>query len=55
MRTLMPALQKAKPVTVATGGTFAGVTAPSKRRETRIVKDQPPEAIAKEIVEWIRQ
>ena len=54
MRTVMPALQKAKPVKVgAEGVTFASVTLPKQLRETRIVKDAPPEEIAREIVEWI--
>jgi electron transfer flavoprotein beta subunit len=55
MRTLMPALQKAKPVALPAAGTFARVTAPAQRRETRIVKDLSPESVAREIVEWIRQ
>jgi len=56
MRAVMPALQKAKPVKLAAeGSTFAGVSLPKQLRETRVVKDQPPEAIAKEIVEWIKK
>lgn len=55
MRTIMPALQKAKPAAVPTGGTFAAVNVPAQRRDTRIVKDLSPDAIAQEIVEWIRQ
>jgi electron transfer flavoprotein beta subunit len=55
MRTLMPALQKARAASVPTAGTFAGLAVPSQRRETRVVKDLSPEAIAQEIVEWIRQ
>ncbi len=55
MRTLMPALQKAKPAAVPAGGIFAGVSVPAQRRDTRIVKDLSPDAIAQEIVEWIRQ
>ena len=54
MRAVMPALQKAKPVkTGAEGLTFASVALPKQLRETRIVKDAPPEEIAREIVEWI--
>lgn len=54
MRTVMPALQKAKPVKLAGEGlTFAGVNLPKQRRETKIVKDMTPDAIAAEIVEWI--
>jgi electron transfer flavoprotein beta subunit len=55
MRTLMPALQKARPSAVPPGGTFASVGVPSSRRDTRVVKDLSPEAVAREIVEWIRQ
>jgi len=54
MRTVMPALQKAKPVKVAAEGvTFASVSLPKQLRETRIVKDASPDEIAREIVEWI--
>jgi len=56
MRTVMPALQKAKPAKAgAEGVTFESVTLPKQMRETRIVKDATPEAIAREIVEWIKQ
>jgi len=56
MRTMMPALQKAKPTKLAGEGlSFANVSLPKQLRETKIVKDQPPEAIAKEIVDWIRK
>lgn len=55
MRTLMPALQKAKPAAVAYGGAFASAAVPAQRRDTRVVKDLSPDAIAQEIVEWIRQ
>lgn len=56
MRTVMPALQKAKPVKLAGAGlTFASVALPKQLRETRIVKDQPAEAIARELADWIRK
>jgi electron transfer flavoprotein beta subunit len=55
MRTLMPALQKSKAVNVPAAGAFASAAVPSQRRETRVVKDLSPDAIAREIVEWIRQ
>ncbi|HTQ51118.1 MAG TPA: hypothetical protein VMJ12_10435 [Candidatus Acidoferrales bacterium] len=56
MRTVMPALQKAKPVELAGEGlSFASVTLPKQLRETKIVKDKSPDDIAKEIVEWIRK
>ena len=54
MRTVMPALQRAKPAKVgAEGVTFASVSLPKQRRETRLVKDLLPEEIAREIVAWI--
>jgi electron transfer flavoprotein beta subunit len=54
MRTVMPALQRAKPLKVSTDGVaFASVSLPKQRRSTRIVKDLSPDAIAGEIVEWI--
>ena len=55
MRTVMPALQKARPVKLAGEGFgFAGVMLPKQLRETRIVKDKSPDDVAKEIVEWIK-
>jgi electron transfer flavoprotein beta subunit len=55
MRGIMPALQKAKPVTVGTGDiTFASVALPKQTRATQVVKDVPPEQIAAEIVEWLK-
>jgi electron transfer flavoprotein beta subunit len=54
MRLVMPALQKAAPAPVTTGGVeFASVQVPKVQRETRIVKDATPDEIAREIVEWI--
>jgi electron transfer flavoprotein beta subunit len=55
MRTVMPALQKAKPVKLTGEGlSFAGVALPKQLRKTKIVKDKSPDDIAKEIVEWIK-
>jgi electron transfer flavoprotein beta subunit len=55
MRTLLPALQKAPSVPVGIGGlTYLRVERPSGRRDTRIVKDQPVDDIAREIVAWVR-
>ncbi|MGD0845496.1 MAG: electron transfer flavoprotein subunit beta [Geobacteraceae bacterium] len=55
MRTVMPALQKARPAQVgAEGVTYLGVELPSQRRETRIVKDLSVDEIAREIVAWIK-
>lgn len=54
MRTVMPALQRAKPAKVAAEGVkFVSVTLPKQQRDTKIVKDTPPEQIASEIVAWI--
>jgi electron transfer flavoprotein beta subunit len=56
MRTVMPALQRAKPAPIAnTGLTFASVSLPKQQRETRVVKNMPAEEIAREIVAWIAE
>jgi electron transfer flavoprotein beta subunit len=56
MRTIMPALQKAKPAKIgAEGVTFASVALPKQQRQTKIIKDMSPDDIAKEIVAWIQQ
>jgi electron transfer flavoprotein beta subunit len=56
MRGIMPALQRAKPAGVKNEGlSFVSVTLPKQQRETRIVKDAPPEEIAREIVAWIQE
>lgn len=56
MRAMMPALQKAGAVKVAAEGvTFAGVALPKQMRDTKIVKDAPPDDVAREIVEWIKK
>jgi electron transfer flavoprotein beta subunit len=55
MRTIMPALQKAKPAAVgASGVSFASVELPKQQRETRIVKDMSVDEIAADIVNWIK-
>jgi electron transfer flavoprotein beta subunit len=54
MRTLMPALQKAKPTPLAANTLrYASVSLPKQQRTTRIVKDLTPDQIAAELVEWI--
>lgn len=54
MRTIMPALQRAKPAAIAPNGlTYISATLPKQQRETRVVKEMNPDEIAKEIVEWI--
>lgn len=56
MRTIMPALQRARQVKIENKGIiFDQVSLPKQQRDTRIVKDVPVEQIAKEIVEWIKK
>ncbi len=55
MRSMMPALQKAKPTPLASELSFASVALPAVTRQTRIVKDTPAADIAREIAEWIKQ
>ena len=54
MRTIMPALQNARPVAFTDeAAVFTRVGLPPQRRETRVVKDLSPDEIARELVEWI--
>jgi electron transfer flavoprotein beta subunit len=54
MRTMMPALQKAKPATLAANGLrYASVSLPRQQRSTRVVKDKSADEIASELIEWI--
>jgi len=54
MRTVMPALQKAKFAPLPTGGLhFLSATPPKQQRQTRVVKDLSAEQIAHELAEWI--
>ena len=54
MRTVMPALQRAKTVkTPSEGLSYASVSLPKQMRETRVVKDATPDQIARELAEWI--
>ncbi len=56
MRTVMPALQKAKPVKFAAdAAVFRSVTLPKHLRQTKIVKDMSTDAIAQEIVSWLKE
>ena len=56
MRTIMPALQKAKPATLrANAVRYLSATPPKQQRQTRIVKDQSPDQIAAELLAWIEQ
>jgi electron transfer flavoprotein beta subunit len=54
MRTIMPALQHAKSVTLRANGLhFVSVSLPKQQRQTRIVKDLSDEQVAYELAEWI--
>jgi electron transfer flavoprotein beta subunit len=54
MRTIMPALARAKKVTLETNGLhYVSASLPKQQRETRVVKDLTPDQIAAELVEWI--
>jgi electron transfer flavoprotein beta subunit len=54
MRTLMPALQKAKPAVLNSNGLHYGsVSLPRQQRTTRVVKDMSPDDIAAELAVWI--
>jgi electron transfer flavoprotein beta subunit len=54
MRTIMPALQKARPATLAGNGLqYVSVSLPAQQRTTRVVKDQTTDDIAQELVAWI--
>jgi electron transfer flavoprotein beta subunit len=56
MRTVMPALQRAKAAPIGSVGlAFSSVTLPKQQRQTRIVKDMPAEDIAREIVAWMAE
>jgi electron transfer flavoprotein beta subunit len=54
MRAVMPALQKAKPATLAANGLeYVSVSLPRQQRETRVIKNMSPDEIANEVVAWI--
>jgi len=56
MRTIMPALQRAKSEKLTPDAVrYLSVAPPKQQRQTRIVKDRPPEEIASELAEWIAQ
>lgn len=55
MRTIMPALQKAKPAAVgAEGLTYQSVELPQQKRETKIIKTMTADEVAADIVKWIK-
>ena len=54
MRTIVPALQKARTATLNGDGLkYLAVSLPSQQRTTRVVKNASPDAIAQEIVDWL--
>ena len=54
MKSIMPALQRAKPTRVGAGDVqYVSVAVPRAQRDTRLVKNVPADEIAREIVEWI--
>jgi electron transfer flavoprotein beta subunit len=54
MRTIMPALQKAKKADLAANGLrYLSASLPKQQRTTRVVKDLTPDQIAAELVAWI--
>jgi electron transfer flavoprotein beta subunit len=53
MRSVMPALQKAKPAILATNVAYVSVAPPKQQRQTKVVKDRSADEIAAELVEWI--
>ncbi|MEF2144027.1 MAG: electron transfer flavoprotein subunit beta [Desulfovibrionaceae bacterium] len=54
MKSIMPALQQAKPAKLDSGFRVSGVSLPQTVRQTRVVKDMPVDDIAREIVDWIQ-
>lgn len=55
MRGIMPALMKAPVANIGTGGiAYVKTDVPSAKRETVVKKDMSVDAIAQEIVDWIR-
>ena len=54
MRTIMPALMKAKTAKLeANGLSYASVSLPKQQRETRVEKSMTPDEIAAELAAWI--
>jgi len=54
MRTIMPALQKAKPAALAADELrYISVSLPKQQRETRVEKNMTPDEIAAELAIWI--
>lgn len=55
MRTIMPALQRAKPGALRGEAiAFERASLPKQQRDTRVVKDLSAEQVAREIIEWVK-
>ena len=55
MRTVMPALQRAKSAALTQNLHYVSVAPPKQQRQTRVVKDRSADEIAAELAEWITQ
>ena len=55
MRTIVPALQKAKAGSLSQNVRYLSVSTPTQQRQTRVVKDRSPDEIAADLAEWIAQ
>lgn len=56
MRSIMPALQKAKAAKLdANGLTFVSISLPKQQRQTQVIKDVPEDEIARELAAWITE
>jgi len=55
MRSIMPALQKAKAASLVQSARYHSVNPPKQQRQTRVVKDHSADEIAAELAEWIVQ
>jgi electron transfer flavoprotein beta subunit len=56
MRTVLPALQKARPLPSDDDGpVFTRVSLPPQRRQTRVVRDVGHEEVAREILSWMTE
>ena len=55
MRTVIPALQKAKSGMLTQNVRYASVAPPQQQRHTRVVKDCSADEIAAELAQWIQQ
>jgi electron transfer flavoprotein beta subunit len=56
MRTVMPALQRARPATLAANGiNYISAGLPKQQRETRVEKNMTEDDIAREILEWLKK